>query len=209
MRKARCPAFLSFAATIALLLCPLFATSDDGPPERSITVKVHTNHARTLLLYNEPPGSRSDRLLSLYDSNGSGQIEDSEAILARSPMLRRARQGLDLSFTGAMSAFKDPQVRFKRMDDGGISMQTYQRVDFVTKTNEFSIDVTLSNRKGVPPLDVVVEPVEDWKFKDGAANKTAKLVPGKTERFRLQRVVHEQPEPRSSGEWVPPIHAGP
>ena len=172
--------------------------------ERSLTIQLHASHAELLLIYSEPPGPRTDRILALYDSDKDGRISGVEARLARRPMLRRAQLGLDVSVNGANTAEKQPQVRFRRDESGGIAMATYQRIDFIAQADAISIDVKLGDVKGTPELQLEVESGADWHFPGDDAGRRVTLRPGKTASFAVERTVPEVTTDDSKRRWQPP-----
>lgn len=193
-----------------LLLTAATASAHDLPVQRSLAIQMHASHAELLLIYSEPPGPRTDRILALYDSDKDGKIEGTEVILARSPMLRRARLGLDVSFTGALTAEKQPQIRFKRDKGGGIAMATYQRIDFVAIKDKLSVDVTVGGRKGTPELDLVVDAGADWNHSGGdEVKKTDVVGPGASKRYPMERNAPTPQSDQSTRDWQPPEETRP
>ncbi len=204
--------FVAFATLGALLCClpAAPAVSQSNRQSRDIVMRVHTNHAEMQLVYHEPPGAKADRILSIYDSNNDGKIDPTESLVAKRPMLRRAHRGISISYSGAMAAEKDRQIRFQRDDQGGLSMRTSQRIDFVTKDGDFSVDISLARAKDAPNTVVKMVAAEDWLFEDGTTEQTRTLEGGSTERFFLERIEYAQPKDRGDRrDWAPPESSRP
>ncbi len=136
-------------------------------------LQVHTSHAELLLIYVEPPGPRTDRLLALYDADRNGQIDGVEQRLARRAFLQRAFYGLDITFD-AKSAKKTAEIRYKRDKNGGISVAILQRIDLLIDSNQLNVSVSLSAGETIPPIDVIVEVADKWTLPGGEASE-AKL----------------------------------
>lgn len=163
------------------------ASAHSFPIERSAVLQLHTAHAELLLLYREPPGPRTDRILALYDQNKNGQLDGIEQRLARRMFLQRAFFGLEIVFDHK-SAKKTAELRFKRDPDGGISVAILQRIDLIVDSNALSVKLTLTKGETVPPIDIIVEPVS-WDFvekKDDRERKVA-LKPGDKVTVKLDR----------------------
>ena len=151
-------------------LASVNATAHTYPIERSGVLQLHTAHAELLLVYVEPPGPRTKRILALYDQNGNGNIDGVEKALARRTFLRRAFHGLDIEF-GTKSSKKAPEIRYKRDKDGGLSVAILQRIDLVIPSNELELKVALAKGETIVPLQLIVEPVGRWAL-DGLAPAT-------------------------------------
>lgn len=170
-------------------------------------VQVHTAHAELLLLYREPPGPRTDRILALYDQNKNGELDGLEQRLARRLFLQRAFFGLEIDF-GYKRAEKTANLRFKRDADGGISVAIFQRIDLIIDSNEMTLKLAVRKGETIPPIDIIVEPV-DWTLQPARpAEKERKvsLKPGQSESVNLSRrptaVADEVPRQRLD---LPPL----
>jgi hypothetical protein len=196
------------ATIVTALLCLLLSTpasAHDLPIERSLVLQIHTSHAELLLVYTEPPGPRTDRLLALHDANRNGKIDGVEGTLAKRPMLRRAFLGLDLSFPNVNTAKKEPQIRYRRDRSGGIAVAIYQRIDFVHSANELDVLVELEDAKGVPALDLVVELAGRWKFSEAKGDEVKmKLGSGAKKTFHLTRESPPVNKTTPDRDWQPP-----
>lgn len=200
---------LLFTTIFLLGFCvPSVVAAHNFPIERSAVLQVHASHAELLLIYAEPPGPRTDRLLALYDSNRNGEIDGAETSIAEGAMLARANLGLNIQFSKAVHGGDAPRLRFKKERNGGISVAVFQRFEFIAPQDEIAIDVSLQDSVGVPPLELIVEPTDDWKFDDDqTSEKKVTLKPGGAVQFALARVEPRKPEPKRPGEknWRPSI----
>lgn len=200
---------LAYLTTLAIALaCTGWAPSaeaHDLPIERSLVVQVHSSHAELLLVYREPPGPRTQRLLALYDADENGEIDGAEGALAKRPMLRRAFLGLNLEFADVKTGKKEPQIRYKRERGGGLSVAIYQRIDFVNPTNELQFSTQLEETRGVPELKLVVELAGRWSFSDSDSDEVkAKLGPGGRKEITLERKPTPANRAEPDRDWQPP-----
>ena len=190
---------LLLATWIALLICASAAptASHTFPVERSAVLQVHTSHVELLLLYAEPPGPRTERILALYDANQNGEIDGVEQRLARRIFMQRAFYGLDISFNH-QSAKKTADIRYKRTAEGGISVAILQRIDLIVDSNELTVSLALTEGETIPPIEIIVEPV-GWKLvDDDAGERKVALQPGTKTAVRLTRA------PTPATEAAPP-----
>ena len=163
------------------------AAAHTYPAERTAVLQLKTSHAELLLIYKEPAGPRTDRLLALYDQNGNGQIDGLETRLARRAFLSRAFAGLTFEFD-AQSGEKAPELRFRRDPDGGISVAILQRIDLIIGRDELVVGVKMEAGEGLPPLELIVEPVLHWRLRDGSGRERKLVVqPGQHHEVTLAR----------------------
>lgn len=164
-------------------------------------IQVHTSHAELLMVYVEPPGPRTDRILALYDTNRDGQIDGIEQRLARRLFIERAFFGLDIGFD-TQSAPKTAEIRYKRDKNGGISVAILQRIDLVIDSNDLSVNLALAPGETIIPVDAVVEPADAWHLKgDEAPEKRIALRPGARVQVALSRTP-TKPDGKP-GDWKP------
>lgn len=192
--------------TLALCFVGVDARSDELAAQRIISIRVFTSHASLTLQHEERDAERAAKLLERYDRNDDGVVDEDETARAKRPALRHVFRGLDVSYSGALSAPKDPQLRFSKNDAGDVTISTHQRVDFVAKGDEFSVDVSVSRRAAMAPTRVKVETVRDWTLADGTTRDDRTIEGGATERFFLKRIAHQRPRRVGDGgrRWAPP-----
>ena len=190
-------------AITALFLVTMASTAaaHEFPVERSAVLQVHTSHAELLLVYVEPPGPRTDRLLALYDADRNGKIDGVEERLARRAFLHRAFYGLKFEFD-AQSIERTAEIRYKRDERGGISVAILQRFDLSIPTNALALDLSLSSGETIPPIDIIIEPVGKWVIAGAEGERKVSLAPGQKQRVALSRTptAAEGPAPA----WTPP-----
>lgn len=194
-------------AVAAALLCLLVTTSASGhdlPIERSLVLQVHTSHAELLMVYTEPPGPRTERLLALHDANRNGKIDGAEGALAKRPMLRRAFLGLDIEFPGITTGEKESRIRYKRDRAGGIAVAIYQRIDFITADNELNVEVSLEGASGIPELQLVVEAADSWTLPGEKEEAKILMKPGMKKSFHLERTPTPISDAVPDRDWQPP-----
>lgn len=172
-------------AIAALLLLPALAAAHSYPVERAAVLQLHPAHAELLLIYKEPAGPRTDRLLALYDQDKNGAIDGVEVHLATPEILRRAFAGVTFDF-GAPHKAQRAELNFKRDVDGGVSVAILQRFD-VTLASTARLTVRLDDGAAVVPLQVIIEPV-GWTF-DGsdATEQRVELTHGQSSTAQLRR----------------------
>ena len=190
---------------LALILLSSTAWAHSFPVERSAVLQVHTSHADLLLVYVEPPGPRTDRLLALYDANRNGQIDGVEQQLARRAFLQRAFYGFDIGYD-CKSAAKTAEIRYKRDKNGGISVAVLQRFDLIVDSNDLTISLSLSDGETIPPIDVIVEPADKWTLKGvNEPERHIALKPGSSLKVPLSRTptLADGPVPA----WTPNLPA--
>jgi hypothetical protein len=200
------------AALVALVvLCfAVPASAHDLPIERSLVLQVHSSHAELLLVYSEPPGPRTERLLALYDTNENGKIDGVEGTLAKRPMLRRAFLGLNLSFPHVTTAKKEPQIRYRRDRAGGLAVAIYQRIDFINATDVLDVVVKLGSTRGIPKLELVIEVADRWAFTELETDELEVELPAGSEKtFHLRRDAGPISKAVPDRDWQPPEQTRP
>lgn len=192
--------------SILVAICSLLgfaASAHDMPIERQAVLQLHPTHAELLLVYNEPPGPRTDRLLAVHDSNRNGEIDGVEGKLAKSAMLRRAFLGLEFGFGDAASRDREPEIRYKRDRSGGFAIAILRRTDVIPEDRTVDVSATMADGSGLPPLELVIEVDSGWIPAEGEPAKIRRtLTPGTSVTWSLKR--EQKPPVSGRRDWTPP-----
>lgn len=111
-------------AISAALLCGEIA-AHDLPAERKLVVDVGSSSVEMMLVYQQPKSDAAMLLFKKYDINGDGDLTGKEARLAGREWMPRMLHGLEFEVADERPRAGEPEIKFQREDDGGLSAAAY------------------------------------------------------------------------------------
>lgn len=173
--------FLIVSVAVAIL-APGMARAHDFPAERSLLVQVSNDRVEMMLVYQEPPGPRTDLLMAKFDLNNDGALTDGELKLAEGELSRRAFDGLRLEVEGERAGMHPPDMKVTRNRDGGLAAAFYLKYELDDAVLQRIFVVRLIGRAdSVLPLTLIVEAGDQLAIDesdspiDGIATKSVEI----------------------------------
>lgn len=121
------------------------------PIERSLMMTVHQDRLEVLMIYNEPPGIRTERILAMYDLDRNGRLTGKELAIASPDIAERAFNGIKIEVNGIVPTANQPQLACKREQDKGLSCALYVDLPLPAGPPEM-VEIQLIKKSGILPL---------------------------------------------------------
>jgi hypothetical protein len=152
---------ITLATAAALLCCQLAA--HELPTERKLIVDVGADAIEMMLVYQQPENDAVMLLFRKYDLDGDGELTGGEAKLAGREWMPRMLHGLQFEVEGERPKAEDPEIKFRREDDGALSAATYIKwsVDELAPGASRTFYVRVLDKKAAPKTLVEIRPADD------------------------------------------------
>lgn len=121
------------------------------PIERSLMMTVHQDRIEILMIYSEPPGIRTDRILAMYDLDRSGRLTGIELAIAMPDIAERAFNGVQIEVNGVVPVANAPELVCKREQDKGLACALYVDIPLPGGPPE-KVEVRLLKKSGILTL---------------------------------------------------------
>ncbi len=142
---------MAAAVTSVTLFCGSLAWAHTLPIERSLMMTVHQDRLEVLMIYNEPPGIRTKRILAMYDLDRNGRLTGKELAIASPDIAERAFNGIKIEVNGVVPTANQPQLACKRGQDKGLSCALYVDLPLPAGPPE-RVEIQLMKKSGILPL---------------------------------------------------------
>ncbi len=136
---------------LVVVLTASMAWAHKLPIERSLMMTVHQDRIEILMIYSEPPGIRTDRILAMYDLDRNGRLTGKELAIAMPDIAERAFNGVQIEVNGGTPVANAPELVCKREQDKGLACALYVDLPLSTKAPE-KVEVRLLKKSGILPL---------------------------------------------------------
>ncbi|MGM0556361.1 MAG: hypothetical protein ACQEVA_08270 [Myxococcota bacterium] len=151
---------LAISLTIAAALLCWQAAAHELPTERKLVVDVGAESVEMMLVFQTPKSDAVMLLFQKYDIDGDGELTGGEAKLAGREWMPRMLHGLQFEVEGERPKAEEPQIKFRREDDGALSAAAYIKwsVDELGPEDTRTFHVRVLERESVPKTLVDMRP---------------------------------------------------
>ncbi len=159
------------AITCLMMSCASLAWAHTLPIERSLMMTIHQDRLEVLMIYTEPPGIRTERILAMYDLDRNGRLTGKELAIASPDIAERAFNGVKIEVNGVVPTANQPELSCKREQDKGLSCALYVDLPLPSGSPE-TVEVRLIKKSGILPLPMQASASEGFVLEAQALETT-------------------------------------
>lgn len=156
---------------IVLILLSLELAAHELPVEREMVVQHAEQTMRVMLVYREPPGKRTERLMAFYDLDQDGRLSSAEMASMGPELQKRALHEVTIESSDKRLVAQKTDVKVVTERTGSISAAILLEFD-VKELEGFSI--RLGKQAGILPLTLRILPSSDGEPLSGPSSMVLK-----------------------------------